>query len=165
MLETELALANAQEQNGIIPQGTIATLQQIFQKINIDIEKIREQIPLSGNAAAPFVKHLIKEVKNENPEAAKYIHLGVTSQDIVDTATVLKAKHFLIWLNEKITSLEKKLVELTKQHRQTVMIGRTLMQQARPITFGLKTAGWLQGLRTANQHLQFAASQLLRIQL
>lgn len=165
MLETELALAKAQEQHGIIPKGTAATLQQIFQKINIDIEKIKEQIPLSGNAAAPFVKQLIAAIKKENPEVAKYIHLGATSQDIVDTATALKAKHFFIWLNEKITSLEKKLNQLTRQHRQTVMIGRTLLQQARPITFGLKTAGWLQGIRSIKYHLQSAENELLCIQL
>lgn len=165
MLETELALAKAQEQNGIIPAAIASKLEPVFQNINIDIEKLKIQIPLAGNVAAPLVKQLVAAVKKEDSVAAKYIHLGATSQDIVDTATILKAKDYLAWLFEKVNSLEKNLIELTRQHRQTVMIGRTLMQQARPITFGLKTASWLQGIRSAKCLLQSAENQLLCIQL
>lgn len=165
MLKTELALAKAQEENNIIPIGTTSTLEAIFQQINFDVEKLKAQIPLSGNATTPFVKQLIAKVKKENSEAAKFIHLGATSQDIIDTATILKAKKYLEWLKGHITSIEKSLTQLTKQHRQTIMIGRTLMQQARPITFGLKTARWLQGIRSAKHHLMSAENQLLGVQL
>ena len=165
MLEVELALAKAQEQNGIIPKGTACTLDQIFKNIEIDIRELKEKIPLSGNAAASFVKRLISEVKKEDKEAAKYIHLGATSQDIVDTATILKAKKYLEWLNQKIATLESILIQLTRQYRQTIMVGRTLMQHAQPITFGLKTVGWLQGIRSAKGHLQSTERELLCIQL
>lgn len=165
MLEAEWALVKAQEEQGIIPKDTTTTLSGIFRTIEIDIEKLKRAIPLTGNAAAPLVKQLVAEVKKQNEEAAKYIHLGATSQDIVDTATILKAKHFLFWLHEKIATLEQILTQLTHRYRNTVMMGRTLMQQARPITFGLKTAIWLEGIRSLKQQLQSAENELLCIQL
>lgn len=165
MLRIEMALAKAQESNGIIPDGTTSILKAIFEKTDIDIKYLIDQIPLSGNAAAPFVKQLITIAKNENKEAAKYIHLGATSQDIIDTASILKAQKYLKWLMSKIETLEEILLKLTKQHSQTVMIGRTLMQQARPITFGLKTTKWLQGIRSAKVHILSAKRQLCCIQL
>lgn len=165
MLEAELALLKAQEEQGIIPKDTTRTLSNIFDTIEIDIEMLKRAIPLTGNAAAPLVKQLVAEVKKQNEEAAKYIHLGATSQDIVDTATVLKAKLFLQWLHEKLATLERLLIQLTQRYRKTVMMGRTLMQQARPITFGLKTAHWLESIRSMKQHLQSAENQLLCIQL
>ena len=165
MLEVELALIKAQEQNDIIPKGTAARLKIHLQNIQIDHENLREQIPLTGNAAAPLVKYLVSALKKENEEAAEYLHLGATSQDIVDTATILKTNHFLRWLHEKLILLENILIDLTEQHRFTLMMGRTLMQQARPISFGLKTAGWLQAVRSAKIHLASAEDQLLYIQL
>ncbi|MDH3649868.1 MAG: adenylosuccinate lyase family protein, partial [Saprospiraceae bacterium] len=165
MMEVELALAKAQEDNKLIPKGTAGKLEGVFQILELEPEKLKANIPLSGNASAPLVKLLVQKIKEENAEAAKYIHLGATSQDIVDTATILKAKHFLAWLHEKLDILEKILVQLTLQHRQTIMIGRTLMQHARPITFGLKTANWLQGLISARQYLHHVEDPLLCIQL
>lgn len=165
MLEVELALAKAQEKQGLLPKQTAQTLSDIFQTIEIDLEKLKKEVPLTGNAAAPLVKQLVAAVKMKNEEAAGYIHLGATSQDVVDTATVLKVKRFLHWLHEKIGALEKLLVELTRRHRNTLMMGRTLLQQARAITFGLKTAFWLQGVRSANHHIQSIENQLLVIQL
>lgn len=165
MITTELALVSAQEKNRIVPLHTAQTLEAIFQKKVIDLEKLRNTIPLTGNAAAPLVKQLVAAVKKENAAAAKYIHLGATSQDIVDTATVLKIKYFWEWLKENTTKLENILTRLTERHRYTVMIGRTLMQHARPITFGLKTATWLQGLRSAKGYVENTVTQLLCIQL
>jgi 3-carboxy-cis,cis-muconate cycloisomerase len=165
ILEVELALAKAQEQSNLIPQSTAATLEQLFREINIDTEKLIAEIPLAGNAAAPCVKQLIAEVKKVKPEAAGYIHLGATSQDVVDTAFILKAKRYLNWLHAKLSAFTHILLQLTNQHRRTLMIGRTLMQQARAITFGLKTAGWLQGIYAARHHLRSAEKELLAIQL
>lgn len=165
MLNVELALMNAQEQNDIIPKGSSDTLQSIIPNTNFDKEKLRESIPLTGNAAAPFVKQLIKEVKQHNTEIAKYIHLGATSQDIIDTAIVLKIKTFSEWLAKRLAELNNILLKLTKENRQTIMIGRTLMQQARPISFALKTALWLQAIQASKKHLHFTEQSVLCIQL
>ena len=94
-----------------------------------------------------------------------FVHLGATSQDIVDTATVLQIHEFIVWLEQKMGSLENKLVEITKKHRETLMVGRTLMQQAKPITFGLKTALWLEGILRAKVRLQEVKNRILVIQL
>lgn len=165
MLEIELALVEAQAANGIIPKASEEIISSLFQNIKIDIEKLKEKIPLSGNAAAPLVKQIIEIIKKENPEASKYIHLGATSQDIVDTALILKIKKYSDWLSEKINALEYILNQLSLKFRHTVMIGRTLTQQARPITFGLKTAKWLQGIRNAKQLIKSIEGQLFVIQL
>jgi 3-carboxy-cis,cis-muconate cycloisomerase len=155
----------AQARNGIIPKQTAQLLEESLKNVDIDIEALKKAIPLTGNAAAPLVKQLVTAVKKDNEEAARYIHLGATSQDIVDTATILKIKYFLIWIKEQLDALEDALTTLTRTHRDTVMAGRTLMQQARPITFGLKTAGWLQGIRSAKTYLKATEQQLLCIQL
>jgi len=165
MVKVEVALVSAQWQNGIIPGSAANFLEARLQDAKIDIKALKAAIPLTGNAAAPLVKQLVAVVKAQNEEAAGYIHLGATSQDIVDTATILKAKQFLQWLHEQLAVLENILTNLTKTHRSTVMAGRTLMQQARPITFGLKTAGWLQGIRAAKKNLIGIEEQLLCIQL
>lgn len=165
MMATELALAKAQEVHSIIPGGTANQLELIFQELEIDIEKLQKAIPLSGNATPPLLKQIIPAVKLKNEAIAEYIHLGATSQDIVDTATVLKLKAYLTWLFEKLKLIERALIALTKRYRQTIMIGRTLMQQARPITLGLKTAQWLKGVHAAKLHLQSTTNNLLRIQL
>ena len=165
MLSVELALAQSQEANDIIPKGTAQQLRSCLDKFDVDIKQLQVQIPLTGNAAPPLLKQLVAFVKQENEAIAKYIHLGATSQDIVDTATILKLKTYLDWLFEKLRLLEQALITLTKKHRNTIMIGRTLMQQARPITFGLKTVQWLQGVHAAKRHIQSLTDTLLQIQL
>lgn len=165
MVSVELALVNAQAKAGIVPTQAAEYLEINLQKVSVDIEGLKGAIPLTGNAAAPLVKQLVAAVRKDNVEAAGYIHLGATSQDIVDTATVLKAKQFFNWLFDRLAELEVSLVKLTKEHRSTVMAGRTLMQHARPIIFGLKTAGWLQGIRSAKAYLKGVEDQLLCIQL
>ncbi len=165
LLAVELALMKAQEECGILPKGSHATVLRLLPDFEPDIEQLKEEIPLTGNVAAPLVKQLISFVSKSDPEAAKAIHLGATSQDIVDTATVLKIRDFLKWWNHRVTMLQAGLVKLTQKHRRTVMMGRTLMQQARPITFGFKTAGWLRGVQAATHHLKMAEDQVLCIQL
>lgn len=165
MMDVELALVKAQEQQQIVPLGTAVRLKDYFGALSVDLEVLKSKIALSGNAAAPLVKQLVAGVKKKDEELAKYIHLGATSQDIVDTATILKSQAYLDWLDGKLAELEQILTTLTRQHRTTVMIGRTLMQQARPITFGLKTASWLRGIRSARRHLETIKPALRSIQL
>ncbi|MDZ7934677.1 MAG: lyase family protein [Emticicia sp.] len=154
MLRFEGALALAQAENGIIPHQAAQIIENCCQVDFIDIDKLKSEIKLGGNAAIPLVKQLTRIVKNNDVEASKYVHLGATSQDVVDTATVLQMQEYLYWLNDKLTELSDLLVEITKKHRNTLMIGRTLLQQARPITFGLKTVKWLANIKQIVQRLQ-----------
>lgn len=165
MLRFEAALAQAQAKNGIVSETSAAIIVDCCDVYLIDIEKLKVEIKLGGNAAIPLVKQLTRIVKNNDVEASKMVHLGATSQDVVDTAMVLQIKAFLAWLESKLNQLRQLLIALTQKHRSTLMIGRTLLQQARPITFGLKTAGWLEGIVRSQNRLTEIQPRLLKLQL
>ncbi len=165
MLHFEAVLAVAQAEHGIIPTTVAEVIVDCCRADFVDIEKLKMDLVASGNAAIPLVKQLTRFVKNNNVEASKYVHLGATSQDVVDTATVLQIQEFMIWLDERLDILSELLIGLTKKHRQTLMVGRTLLQQARPITFGLKTAMWLQSIERTKARIKSAEERVLVIQL
>jgi 3-carboxy-cis,cis-muconate cycloisomerase len=165
MLRFEAALAQAQAEQGIISETSAAIIAECCQADLIDIDKLKTEIKLGGNAAIPLVKQLTRIVKNNDVEASKYVHLGATSQDVVDTATVLQIQMYGVWLEEKLTVLRQSLIKITEKHRNTLMIGRTLLQQARPITFGLKTAGWLEGVSRSQTRIKEAQERVLVVQL
>ncbi|MES2796439.1 MAG: lyase family protein, partial [Bacteroidota bacterium] len=144
MLRFEAGLAKAQSKLGIVPEKAAEIIENCCRVEFIDANLLQSEIILGGNAAIPLVKQLTRIVKNNDVDASKYVHLGATSQDVVDTATALQIQKYGIWLEEKLDQLISILTKLTQNHRNTLMIGRTLLQQAKPITFGLKTAGWLE---------------------
>ncbi len=165
MLRFEAVLAQAQAENGIIPTVAAQIISNVCEAQIINIPDLKSEIKLGGNAAIPLVKQLTRIVKNNDVEASKYVHLGATSQDVIDTATVLQIKDYLVWLDKKLTILTKILEETTENHRNTLMIGRTLLQQARPITFGLKTAYWLVRIRQVQEQLSEAKKRTLVLTL
>jgi 3-carboxy-cis,cis-muconate cycloisomerase len=165
MLRFEGVLAMAQAEQGIIPSDLAETIVSCCRTDFIDIEKLKTDLIVGGNAAIPLVKQLTRIVKNNDAEASKYVHLGATSQDVVDTATVLQIQEFIIWLDERLDILSQLLIDLSKKHRQTLMVGRTLLQQARPITFGLKTATWLQSIERTKARIKNVEERILVIQL
>ena len=165
MLQFEIALAKAQAQHKIIPSNAAEIIEKVATSFPIDLEKLKKEIPMGGNAAIPLIKQLTQAVRNEDEEAAKYVHFGATSQDVVDTALVLQMKAFISWLNEQLQVLKNHLIQLTSKYRTTFMMGRTLMQQAKPITFGLKTALWLQSIQRSEKRLLAVGNRLLVVQL
>lgn len=165
LLEAESALALAQSACGIIPEREALVISGCCKVELIDIEKLKEEIEIGGNVAIPLVRQLTQIVRNKDPQAAKYVHFGATSQDIVDTATVLSLMYYMDWLGNGVAALKTILTDLTKKYKNTLMVGRTLLQQAKPITFGLKTALWLESIRRIEQQLQVATSNVLRAQL
>ncbi|GAB2533794.1 3-carboxy-cis,cis-muconate cycloisomerase [Spirosoma aerophilum] len=165
MLRFEAALATAQAKSGLIPTSAAEQIAACCAVDLLDWERLKKDIALSGNAAIPLVKQLTGIVRKQDEEAAGFVHLGATSQDVVDSATVLTIKNILDWLDHKIAALVDKLIALSRQHRETVMIGRTLLQQAKPITFGLKTALWLDGLCRSQQRLAECRKRVLVLQL
>lgn len=165
LLQVEAALAIAQAEAGIIRETAAKIISDCCVIDAIDTISLKNDIVLGGNVAIPLVKQLTKIIKNRDFEASKYVHLGATSQDIIDTATILTIKEYLIWLEEKLTLLEKALLIQTKNNKHTLMIGRTLLQQAKPITFGLKTAGWLESISRAKERVKDVKKRLLCIQI
>ncbi len=165
MLAFEAALAQAQGAAGHIPVPAAEMIAAACSVQELDVDTLRQDTALGGNAAIPLVKQLTALVRRKDAVAAQFVHLGATSQDVVDTATVLQIRDYLHWLLPQIRLIEERLADLTHAHRQTVMIGRTLLQQAKPITFGLKTAYWLAGVREARQRIEQESRQVLRVQL
>ena len=105
---------------------------------------------LTGNPAEPLVRALIGQV---GEEAGRWVHLGATSQDIMDTAAMLVARRSLDLVLADLTRVADACASLARTHRETPMAGRTLLQQAVPTTFGLKSAGWLVGVMDARARL------------
>ena len=101
-----------------------------------------------------MIKQLTKAVKKADIEAAKFVHLGATSQDVIDTATMLQVRDAFFILENDVKILINQLKTLALEHRETPMIGRSLLQQARPITFGFKVAIWLESVLFSYKKIQ-----------
>lgn len=165
MLKVEIALANGQAENGVIKKEDADAIATVCRLENIDIEKLKTRLPLGGNAAIPLIEQLRTQLVQTNKEAATYLHYGATSQDIVDTALLLQIKAYGEWLLSSITHLEKALMYQIKAHVNTVMIGRTLLQHAKPITFGYKVSGWLAAIQRDAKRIESVLQNTLKIQL
>ena len=102
------------------------------------------------------MKMLTDQVRKTDADAARFVHWGATSQDVADTAMSLLLKRAEPILIADLLRLEKALADLSESHKDSVMLGRTLLQPAPPVTFGLKAAGWLASVRRGRRRLQKA---------
>lgn len=119
-----------------------------------DIASIAVDAEDGGNPVIPLVRLLRGQVEPRNMTAAKWIHRGLTSQDVLDTALVLCLRDVLDVIDEQVIAQVQQLIALAEKHSDTVMVGRTLTQHAVPMTFGGKAANWLDGLLDAAQQLR-----------
>ncbi|WP_249976224.1 class-II fumarase/aspartase family protein [Vreelandella olivaria] len=151
MLAFELALAEVQEASGVLPEGASQQMSVQLNNADFDIAQMAAGIASGGNVAIPFVKQgralLTDELK-------RYWHLGATSQDVVDSALMLLFKPRLMALDQLLQRCRSAALVLMEAHAQTLMVGRTLMQQALPITLGVKVAHWAVGLEQSRRRLQ-----------
>ncbi len=150
MLDAEGALAVAEARAGLIPADAAGAISECCDADRFDPEEIGREGRAAGNPAAPLVKALTAAVPGD---AAGHVHKGATSQDIVDTAAMLVARRALGLILAELDRLAAACARLADDHRETIMPGRTLLQQALPITFGLKAAGWLVAVVEARQRL------------
>lgn len=150
MLAFELALAEVQEARGAVPEQMSAQMRHLLEGHRFDIDAIAAGIASGGNAAIPFVKQGRAALP---AELKRYFHLGATSQDVVDSALMLLLKPRLAALDALLRRCRAAALALMEAHGETVMVGRTLMQQALPITFGVKVAHWAIGLEQARRRL------------
>jgi 3-carboxy-cis,cis-muconate cycloisomerase len=165
MLQFESALAQSQAKHDMIPQNFADIISENCLIENIDIQLLIAAFGLGGNACIPLVKQLTDVVKSKNEEAAGYVHFGATSQDVIDTATMLQAKEVVIIIQKDLEIVINQLQILSKNHQQTPMIGRSFMQQARPITFGFKVDNWLDGLNRSQERIKTILQDNFVIQL
>lgn len=165
MLRFEAALAKAQAQEGLIPAAAARAIEAQCRVEFIDMGKLKTEIPLGGNACIPLVKQLITLVKGTDTEGAKYVHFGATSQDVIDSAIILQAKKAIQSIDFQLETLIWQLSQLAESHRHTVMIGRSFMQHARPITFGFKVTTWLDGILRTKKKLERLLAEGFTLQL
>ena len=154
MLDTEAALARALERAGLAPGGAGAAVTDAAATAPFDPGALGRRAALSGNPVPALVAELRKAVP---PDAADTVHRGATSQDIIDTAAMLLARAALDRLADDLAAAADGCAVLAAAHRDTMMIGRTLLQPAVPVTFGLVAAGWLTGLDEAADAVASAA--------
>ncbi|HKY95126.1 MAG TPA: 3-carboxy-cis,cis-muconate cycloisomerase [Kiloniellales bacterium] len=164
MLAFEAALARAEAAESVIPEAAVAPIGHACRAELYDPDELSAAIAEAGNPAIPLVRALTLKVAEENPEAARYVHWGATSQDAMDTGLVLQLRRYLQPLEETLNALAAALAQRARAERDTVMAGRTWLQQGPPVTFGLKAAGWLDALDRHRQRLAELKPRLLTLQ-
>ena len=161
MLDVEAALARAGAATGRVPAEAAAAIVERCRVEDFDVSAIGT----GAVASATPVIALLEQLRAAVPAPARgYVHLGATSQDVVDTAMVLVARRALRPLLADLSGVAERLAELAQAHRRTVQIGRTLLRQAAPTTFGAVAAGWLVAVDEAAHRLATVDRQRLAVQ-
>ena len=161
MLDFEAALAVAEAEVGAISATSVAAIRSAADASLYDLGKLGKDAALTSIVAIPVIKALTGKV---NERARGHVHWGATSQDVTDTGFALCARKALPIIRADLASAMQALITLAEKHRGTIMPGRTLMQQALPITFGFKAAVWLSGLTGASDRLRWVETHALTLQ-
>ena len=164
MLDFEAALARAEARVGLIPQTAVAPIEAACQAGHYDFAALGEAIATAGNSAIPLVKALGKQIAASNAEAERYVHLGATSQDVMDSGLVLQLRGALALIESDLAQLGDTLATQAERHVATPLAGRTWLQHATPVTLGMKIAGWLGAVTRSRQRLQELKPRLLVLQ-
>ena len=160
MLDFEAALARAEARRGVVPAVAAPAIASKCKAGLIDANALATATSASLNPAIPLVKQLTALVAKDDPEAARFVHWGATSQDANDTGLVLQMRDALDILEADLDALRTGLTEMARKHSSTPIAGRTLMQHALPTTFGVKVAGWLDAM---NRHRDRFAETRARV--
>lgn len=164
MLDFEAALAAAEARVGVIPEAAVAAIARTCRGDQFDLEDLARKSVSAGNLAIPMVQQLTALVERKDRDAARYVHWGATSQDVIDTGLVLQVRDALHLIERWMNGVSRTLVELVQQHRSTPMVARTWMMQAVPTLFGLKVAGWLDDLLRHRSRFQELRTRVLVLQ-
>jgi 3-carboxy-cis,cis-muconate cycloisomerase len=140
MLRFEAALAHAEARAGVIPPDAADAIAAACHVERFDLVELYREAAVAGTPAIPLVRMLTAQVV---ADAGNYVHWGATSQDVIDTALMLQMREGLALIEASLLRICASCAALAERYRQTLMAGRTLLQQALPIPFGLKAARWL----------------------
>ncbi|KAF4409906.1 3-carboxy-cis,cis-muconate cycloisomerase [Streptomyces lycii] len=165
MLDAEAALTRAQAALGLAPRAAAESVGRAAREGAFDARDLAVRARAGGNPVIPLVRDLTDAVGRADPGAAPYVHRGATSQDILDTASMLVASRALPVILADLVRAADALGRLAARHRDTPMPGRTLTQHAVPTTFGLKAAGWRSLLLDAHDRLAAVLADGLPAQL
>lgn len=161
MVEFEAALAIAQGELGLIPSEAANEIAGLAASHGLDPTELGVKARASATPVIALVKGLGDRLSNAS---RPWIHYGATSQDVLDTATMMVAKEALRLIFDELVSVGSSLASIAERHRHTPMVARTLLQHALPTTFGLKAANWLEGVVSAGVSLERFYAEELAIQ-
>ncbi len=164
MLDFEAALARAEARVGVIPAPAAEAIAARCHAELFDMAALAQGIALSGNPAIPLVRTLTALVARDDAEAAGYVHWGATSQDAMDTGLALQLRDALDAFESDLARLSGALARIAETHTHTPLAGRTWLQQAVPVTFGLKAAGWLSAVERERERVRELRPRALVIQ-
>ena len=164
MLDFEAALARAEAAAGVIPARAAAPIANACKAGAFDLGALAEAATRSGNLAIPLVKALTAEVAKADADAARYVHWGATSQDVIDTAGMLTLRAAIDALLPDIDRAIAGFARLARRHRDTAVVARTWLQHALPMPFGLKLAEYAAALHRSRLRLQRLRKDALALQ-
>ncbi|SDQ00524.1 3-carboxy-cis,cis-muconate cycloisomerase [Ectopseudomonas guguanensis] len=164
MLDFEAALARAEARVGLIPAEAVSPIEAACKAELYDYPALAQAIATAGNSAIPLVKALGKRIAATDPEAERYVHLGATSQDAMDSGLVLQLRAAIGLLQSDLAKLADALAAQAERHIDTPLAGRTWLQQATPVTLGMKLAGVLGAVTRHRQRLSELKPRLLSLQ-
>ena len=164
MLDFEAALGRAEAATGVIPMGAVDPIARACKAKAFDFAELAEAATRSGNLAIPLVKALTANVAKADPDAARYVHWGATSQDVIDTAVMLTLRAGIDALVANIDRAIGGFAKLARAHRNTAVVARTWLQHALPMPFGLKLAEYAAALHRSKLRLTRLRSETLALQ-
>jgi len=162
-LRFEAELASAEAAEGLMTTRAAGLIAEAC-AVDFDIATLAREAAHAGTLAIPLVKYLRARVGERDSEAARMVHLGATSQDVADTALMLQAKSAAAILTRDLAQIAAALEELATRHASLAVLGRTLLQGAVPITFGLRAAQWLLAIDRAAARLARECEDALALQ-
>ncbi|MFF9767781.1 3-carboxy-cis,cis-muconate cycloisomerase [Streptomyces sp. NPDC014636] len=165
LLDAEAALARAQAGLGTVPERAAVVITSVARAERFDARALALAARAAANPVVALVRALAEAVAGQDPDAAHYVHQGSTSQDVLDTGLMLVAARTTELILADLDRTADALAALAERHRDTPMAARTLGQHAVPTTFGLKAAGWLQGVLDAAERLRRVRADGLPVQL
>ena len=164
MLDFEAALARAEAATGVIPNSAAEPIARACKAAEFDLAALAEAATRSGNLAIPLVKALTANVAKSDAEAARYVHWGATSQDVIDTAAMLTLRVAIEVLLLDLDRAVAGFAELARQHRNTAVVARTWLQHALPMPFGLKLAEYAAALHRSRRRVRRLREETLALQ-
>src|SRR4029078_1784336 len=164
MLDFEAALARAEAAVGVIPANVAGPITNACKAESFDFAALADAATRSGNLAIPLVKTLTSNVAKVNAEAARFVHWGATSQDVIDTGTMLGLRAGIDALLADVDRAIAGFAGLARQHRHTALVARTWLQHALPMPFGLKLAEYAATLHRSKLRLQRLRGDTLALQ-
>ena len=161
-LDVEASLARAQASLGMIPESAAESISSNARVDLLDLDRYEDLYRRSGHPMVAFLRLFQPIVDGE---AGQFVHLGATTQDVMDTATMMALRDAHGIFYQSLRRTEGSLLDLAERHADTIMVGRTHGVQALPITFGYKVAIWAREIRRNIERLKRCGERMFVVQL